>query len=203
MAKTDYKKSLKHLYGPTKTKVVEVDVPPMNFLMIDGKGNPNTSQEFQDAIETLYPMAFTLKFMVKKADAANDYVVPPLEGLWWAKDMNAFDAGNKDEWLWTLMIMQPEHVTPDMVEQARAEVLKKKNPPALDKLRFEELHEGRSAQILHVGPFEDEAPTIEKVHAFIEEAGCQRNGKHHEIYLSDFRRTAPEKLRTVIRQPME
>ncbi len=203
MEKVDLKKELRHLYNPSAKEVVEVDVPAMNYLMIDGTGDPNTSQSFREAIEALYALAYTLKFMVKKGAQAVDYVVMPLEGLWWADDMANFSTTDKSNWKWTAMIMQPDCVTPAMVDTAITEVRKKKNPPALGLVRFIAFHEGRAAQIMHVGPFSAEGPTIEKVHQFIRERGCALAGKHHEIYLSDMRRTAPEKWKTVIRQPME
>jgi hypothetical protein len=174
----------------------------MNFLMIDGEGDPNTSKSFGDAIETLFPLSYTLKFMTKKGPQAIDYGVMPLEGLWWADDMSAFSDGKKDDWKWTLMIMQPEFITQAMVEEAMKEVGRKKKPVSLHLARFETFREGKAAQIMHIGPFSEEGPTIEKVHQFIEENGARRSGKHHEIYLSDIRRAAPEKWKTVVRQPI-
>jgi hypothetical protein len=200
--KIDYKKQLKHLYKPSAAKVEIMEVPQMNFLMVDGEGDPNKAKSFGDAIEALYPVSYTLKFMVKKGEMGIDYGVMPLEGLWWADDMSAFNSGNKDAWKWTVMIMQPEFITPMMVEMVIKEVEKRKNPVALPLVRFEAFHEGKAAQIMHIGPFSEEGPTIEKVHAFIEEQGSQRVGKHHEIYLSDIRRAAPEKWKTIVRQPM-
>ncbi|OSM01760.1 GyrI-like domain-containing protein [Magnetofaba australis] len=147
-------------------------------------------------------MAYGLKFAIKKGPEAVDYGVMPLEGLWWSDDMADFATGNRAAWRWTLMIMQPQWITPELVTQTMAEVASKKAPPALESMRFESLHEGPSAQILHVGPYSAEAPTIEGLHAFIAEQGRQRRGKHHEIYLNDARRTAPEKLKTLIRQPV-
>ena len=202
MRKIDYKKELKHLYRPSAKKVEAVDVPRMNFLMMDGKGDPNTSQEFKDAIGVLYPLSYTLKFMIKKGGIGVDYGVLPLEGLWWADDMSSFVDDRREHWQWTLMIMQPELVTEQMVQEANAQVLKKKNPVSLPLVRFESFEEGKVAQILHVGPFSEEGPSVEKVHAFIEESGSQRRGKHHEIYLSDIRRAAADNWKTIIRQPM-
>ena len=202
MEKIDYKKQLKHLYAPSAKKIEIVDVPQMNFLMVDGEGNPNTSKSFSDAIEALYPLSYTLKFMVKKGKTAVDYGVLPLEALWWADDMSVFIAGNKDAWKWTLMLMQPEFITLKMVEEATEEVQRKKKPVSLPFVRFEAFKEGKAAQIMHIGPFSDEGPTIEKVHSFIENNGSRRIGKHHEIYLSDIRRAAPEKWQTIVRQPM-
>ena len=202
MKKIDYKKELKHLYRPSARKVEIVDVPEMNFLMIDGKGDPNKSQSFQDAIDVLYPLSYALKFMIKRGEMAVDYGVLPLEGLWWTDDMSTFSVENKDGWQWTLMIMQPDFVTGEMVLEAIDQVRVKKNPASLPLVRFESFEEGKAAQIMHIGPFSEEGPTVEKVHAFIEENGFQRRGKHHEIYLSDIRRAAPEKWKTVIRQPI-
>ena len=202
MEKIDYKKELKHLYRPSAKKVEAVVVPKMNFLMIDGEGDPNTSQAFQDAIDVLYPLSYTLKFMIKRGEVGIDYGVLPLEGLWWADDMSSFSVENKDGWKWTLMIMQPELVTKEMVEEAIEQVRVKKNPASLPLVRFESFTEGKVAQIMHIGPFSEEGPTVEKVHSFIEKSGSQRRGKHHEIYLSDIRRAAPEKWKTIIRQPM-
>ena len=202
MSKIDYKKELKHLYRPSAKKVEAVDVPRMNFLMIDGKGDPSTSQEFKDAIGVLYPLSYTLKFMIKKGEIGVDYGVLPLEGLWWADDMSSFVDDRREHWQWTLMIMQPELVTEEMVQEANEQVLKKKNPVSLPLVRFESFEEGKVAQIIHIGPFSEEKPTVEKVHTFIEERGSQRRGKHHEIYLSDIRRAAADNWRTIIRQPM-
>lgn len=202
MEKIDFKKEFKHLYQPSAKEVVQVDVPPLNYLMVDGEGDPNTAQAYRDAIEALFAVAYTIKFTVKKGPLAIDFVVMPLEGLWWADDMTAFATADKARWKWTAMILQPSFVTPDIVASAVLEVKKKKNPAALSKLRLETLAEGQCAQILHIGPFSQEGPTIEKVHQFIDARG-RRTGKHHEIYLSDIRKTAPEKWKTVIRQPME
>jgi hypothetical protein len=202
MSKIDFKKELKHLYRPSSKEFVVVDVPPMNFLMIDGHGDPNTAQEYQDAVETLYAVAYKLKFTSKK-ELGKDYVVPPLEGLWWAEDMEAFTAArDKSAWDWTMMIMQPEWITQEMVEEAVKQV-EKKGLPALSKLRLETYHEGLAVQILHIGSYDDEAPTIAKMHhEFMPENGYEPTGKHHEIYLSDPRKVAPEKLKTVLRQPV-
>ena len=202
MKKIDFKKELKHLYKPSAKKVDIVAVPQMNFLMIDGEGDPNTSQSFQNAIDVLYPLSYTLKFMIKKGEIGVDYGVLPLEGLWWADDMSSFSVGNKKGWKWTLMIMQPELVTKEMVQKAIEQVKVKKKPVSLPLVRFGSFEEGKVAQIIHIGPFSEEGPTVEKVHSFIEESGNQRRGKHHEIYLSDIRRAAPEKWKTIIRQPI-
>ena len=202
MKKIDLKKELKRLYQPSAKEVVQVDVPTMNYVMIDGEGDPNTSPAFSDAVEALFAVSYTVKFAVKKGPMAIDYGVMPLEGLWWVDDMSAFSVQDKSKWKWTLMIMQPDFVTEEMIESAMSEVRKKKNLAAVEKLRFEALSEGKSAQILHIGPFSEEGPTIEKVHRFINARG-KRIGKHHEIYLSDTRKADPAKWKTVVRQPME
>jgi hypothetical protein len=200
MEKIDFKKVLKDLYQPPTSKVVQVDVPQMNFLMVDGKGDPNTSQEYTEAVEVLFQVSYTLKFMVKKGSLAIDYGVMPLEGLWWADDMSAFSVEDKSRWKWTIMIMQPEFEIGEMVEKAILDVTKKKKPAAILKLRFETFKEGKAAQIMHIGPFSEEGPTVEKVHQFIDANG-ELCGKHHEIYLTDIRKADPAKWKTVIRQP--
>jgi hypothetical protein len=203
MDKTDYKKELGEFYGATPGKMVTVVVPKMNFIMVDGKGDPNKSQEYIDAIQTLYPLAYTLKFMCKKG-LGQDFSVMPLEGLWWMEDMTKFSADNKDEWLWTAMIMQPPVVTREMFDKAVKLVVAKKAPVSLNKARFEAYDEGRSAQVMYIGPYANEGLTIRALHEFIKEQGGKLNGankKHHEIYFSDPRRTDPSKLKTIIRQP--
>ena len=201
--KVDFKRTLKHLYNPSKKDFEVVDVPPMQFLMVDGQGDPNTAQAYQDAMQALYGAAYTLKF-ISKLELGRDYVVPPLEGLWWVDDMNLFSEESKDDWQWMSMIMTPDWITQEVFKQAVAEVERKKNPPALDKLRLETYHEGLSVQIMHIGPYSEEGPTIARLHnEFIPQNGLVENGKHHEIYLSDPNRTAPDKLKTVIRQPVK
>ena len=167
MGKIDYKKELKRLYSPSAKKVEIVEVPQMNFLMVDGEGDPNTAQSFSDAIEALYPVSYTLKFMVKKGEIGIDYGVLPLEAIWWSDDMSAFTTGNKDAWKWTLMIMQPDFITQKMVKEAMEQVKKKKSPASLPLVRFETFKEGKAAQIMHIGPFSEEGPTIEKVHLLL------------------------------------
>ncbi len=201
MSKIDYKKELKHLYKPSPKTVDVVEVPAMNFIMIDGKGDPNTSPEFAGAIEALFSLSYTLKFMIKKGETGVDYGVLPLEGLWWADDMTKFSVEDKSTWKWTLMVMQPDYITKALYEEASLQVAKKKDIPHLSKTRFESYQEGRAAQIMHIGPFTEEGPTIKRVHDFIEESGFKKSGKHHEIYLSDIRKAAPEKWKTIIRQP--
>jgi hypothetical protein len=203
MTKIDYQKEYKNLYKPSAKEVVVVDVPAFNFIMVDGAGDPNTSQDYRDAVEALFTVSYALKFMVKKGKSAVDFGVLPLEGLWWEDDMNSFTAGNKAAWKWTAMIMQPAPVTEPLVKEALEQVKKKKNPAALPKLRFEVFREGLATQTLHIGPYADEGPTIEKIHNYIHAHGYELAGKHHEIYLSDPRKAAPEKLKTILRQPMK
>jgi hypothetical protein len=203
MTKIDFKKELRHMYQPSAREFTVVDVPPMQFLMIDGHGDPNIAQEYRDAIKALYAVAYKIKFASKKA-LGRDYIVPPLEGLWWAEDMEAFTtARDKSAWDWTMMIMQPEWITDEISAGAIGQVQKAKNLPALPKLRLEAYHEGLSVQILHIGSYDDEGPVLHRMHhEFIPENSLRMNGKHHEIYLSDARKVAPERLRTVLRQPV-
>ncbi len=201
MDKIDLKKELKNLYNPSAKEVTVVEVPAMNFLLINGEGAP-TSPQYSEAIESLFNVAYTLKFMVKKSKSI-DYVVMPLEGLWWVDDMTKFSPDRKDDWKWTSMIMQPQYVTEEDVNAAVELVKKKKNPTALSKVRFESFKEGSAAQIMYVGPFSAEGPTIAKIHAHIQNSGHVISGKHHEIYLNNPATTAPEKLKTVLRQPLK
>ena len=200
MEKIDLKKERKSLYLPSAKAVSEVDVPAMNFLMVDGEGDPNTSAAYAEAIEALFAASYAIKFQVRK-DRQIDYGVLPLEGLWWAEDPRAFRSADKSGWQWTMMIAQPSFVTEEEITTALAQVSAKKDLPALAKLRLETFHEGRCAQILHVGPFSSEAAAVDKLHQYIAATGALR-GRHHEIYLSDIRRAAPEKWKTVIRQPI-
>lgn len=200
LERVDARKQLKALYGASGDPSV-VDVPAMNFLMVDGHGDPNTSPLYADAVAALYSVAFTLKFTIKRGPDKIDFKVMPLEGLWWADDPRSFATGDKAAWQWTAMIMQPDVVTHAHVMDAIAVVQKKKPNAMLSHLRFESFREGRSAQLLHVGPYADEAANIERLHAFIAAQGGKLTGKHHEIYLSDPRRVLPQKLKTIIRQP--
>ncbi len=202
MTKIDLKKEYRDFYSASAKQAALVVVPEINFLMVDGMGDPNTAKEYSDAIEALYGVAYTLKFAIKKGPQAIDYGVMPLEGLWWADDMTQFSTGNKDVWKWTSMIMQPEFVTKELVEDAIEAVRKKKQLPALSKLRFESFEEGLSAQVMHIGPYSAEGPTIERLHDFVRTSGHELRGKHHEIYLSDPRKAAPDKMKTIIRQPI-
>ena len=201
MAKVDFKKTLKHLYNPPR-KFVVLEVPPMQFLMLDGRGDPNTAPEYVQGLEALYALSYTIKFFSKK-ELDQDYTVPPLEGLWWAEDMEAYVTGEKSEWLWTMLMMVPDWIGREHYEKCLAEVKAKKNPAALDKVRLETFHEGLSVQIMHIGPYSEEGPVLARLHQeFLPANNYVPNGYHHEIYLGDPRRTAPEKLRTVLRQPI-
>jgi hypothetical protein len=197
---SDPQKQLTALYKATSAVAI-VDVPAMNFLMVDGVGDPNTSHDFSAAIETLYGVAYTLKFTAKRAAKPVDFKVMPLEGLWWADDMRAFASGNRETWHWTLMIAQPSFISAARVAAAIEAVGRKKPHLALNLVRFGAFEEGRAVQLLHIGPYDTETANIRRLHDFIAAHGATLSGKHHEIYLSDARRTAPDKLRTIIRQP--
>jgi hypothetical protein len=200
--KTDFKKSL-DAYRAKRGQFRIVEVPELQYLMIDGHGDPNVSPAFTEAIETLYPVAYTIKFASKR-DLGRDYVVPPLEGLWWAEDMDAFTAArDKTRWDWTLMLMVPEWIGQAVFTSCVEQVAARNRPARLDDLRLQMLSEGQCVQTLHVGSFDDEADVLARMHhEFIPENGLRMVGKHHEIYLSDFRRVAPEKRRTILRQPI-
>jgi len=201
--KTDFKKTLPKLYGEKSKEFKLADVPEMSFLMINGKGDPGSVPEYQQALEALYPVAYKAKFISKKT-LDKDYVVPTLEGLWWAEDMTVFtESLDKSQWLWTMMIMQPDWITAEIIEEAKVQATKKDLLPALEKLRFKKFGEGLSLQCLHVGSYADEAPTLARLHnEIMPEMGYDFNGHHHEIYLSDPRRVVPEKLKTILRQPV-
>ena len=202
MSKVDFKKTLKQFYIPPREFVI-VDVPEMQFVMVDGHGDPNTAQEYKDAIEALYAVAYKMKFISKKT-LERDYTVPPLEGLWWAEDMTTFLTGEKSQWDWTMMIMTPEWISVEIFEEAVKQVRQAKDPASLDQVRLERYQEGLSVQIMHIGSYDDEGPVLAQMHSnFIPESGLIENGKHHEIYLSDPRRVEPEKMKTVLRQPVK
>lgn len=200
--KVDLKKSLDS-YQARRGQFRVLDVPDLHYLMIDGHGDPNTAA-FTTAVESLYPVAYTLKF-ASKNQLGQDYVVPPLEGLWWAEEMDAFTtARDKNAWDWTLMLLTPDWIDAAMVAAAIATVTKKRPPARLADVRWESLAEGRCVQTLHIGSFDDEAEVLAQLHhEFIPAHGLQLAGTHHEIYLSDVRRTAPDKLRTILRQPVQ
>jgi hypothetical protein len=200
--KADFKKSLDS-YRAKLGRFRILDVPDLRYLMVDGRGDPNTSPAFTEAVEALYPVAYTLKFASKR-DLGRDFVVMPLEGQWWAEDMDSFTtARDKSRWGWTLMIMQPDWIGQDLFTAAVDQVRAKSNPARLEGVRLESLSEGRCVQTLHVGTFDDEADVLARMHdEFIPANGLRMVGRHHEIYLSDLRRVAPEKQRTILRQPV-
>jgi hypothetical protein len=195
----DHRKELSTLYGAKREPSI-LAVPPLSYLMIDGHGDPNVSRAYSEAVEALYSLSFAVKFAVKR-ETCVDYRVMPLEGLWWCEDMRRFSVENKADWSWTLMILQPPEAGTEIVEKCRGAVAEKKQLRALGEIHHARFDEGHCAQILHVGPFSEEGPIVERLHAFIEREGGRLAGKHHEIYLSDIRRAAPEKWRTIIRQP--
>ncbi len=202
MANLDMKKTLKHLYSPSAKEVSVVDIPTMNYLMLDGEGNPN-SEGYLEAVQALYGLAYGIRAISKATGQV--FTVMPLEGLWSFEgqeesNFQITDA-DKDTFEWTLMLLQPEHITSEMVEQARDTVRKKKSLAPLDSIRFEAYDEGEAVQIMHIGSYDDEGPTVARLHHYIEDNGWQLGKKHHEIYLNDPRKVAPEKLKTIIRQP--
>jgi len=201
MSKRDIKREMRELYAASAKRIAEVDVPALAYLMIDGEGDPNTTPAYAQAVEALFTVSYTVKFAFKKSPTGTDYIVMPLEGLWWADDWSVFLSNDRTRWKWTMMIMQPDFVPHAFILEMIQQVSGTKNLPALPKLRLERFEEGRSAQILHVGPFTEEGPTIAKLHDYID-GRTGRAGKHHEIYLSDVRRAAPSRWKTIIRQPM-
>ncbi len=200
-AMIDLTRELKELYKPSVKKPGIVDVPEMIFLMIDGSGDPN-GKLFAKACEALYGMAYTLKFMLKN-EGRTDYKVMPLEGLWWMKGTRKFDEANRDAWQWRAMIALPAEVTAADCKAAKAQLRERKNPEALPKVRFKSFIEGKAVQIMYIGPYSEEGPTILMLHEFAKENGFRLTGKHHEIYMGDPRRSAPEKLKTIIRHPVK
>ncbi len=202
MSRIDFKTQYKSLYSASSRDFVLVEAPPLPYLMFDGQGDPNTAPQYPQAVEALYSLSYTLKFMSKRA-FGRDYVVGPLEGLWWADDYSAFALGKRDDWRWTMMILQPPWITFAHLQAAKAEVLMKKGLPGIEATRLETLDEGLSAQILHIGPYSAEAPTLARLHGeWLPAHGLAPSGCHHEIYLSDPRKAAPDKLRTLLRQPV-
>ena len=202
MDKIDLRKQYHDLYSPSKKDFSIIEVPPLQYLMIDGSGDPAIAQRYADAIQTLYSLSYTLKFMWKKEHSI-DYTVMGLEGLWWMPDMNEFSLANRSRWLWTSMMLQPDFITPADFEEARRHALAKGKAPLAAETRLETYSEGLSCQIMYFGAYADEAPTIAAMHAFIAANGYLLTSKHHEIYLSDARRVPPEKNRTILRQPVK
>ncbi len=199
MATIDLKRTYRNHYTAKRTPTI-VEVPRRPFLMIDGSGDPNTSPEYREAIEALYPIAYGLRAAVKAA-TGDAYTVMPLEGLWWVHDQADFDPSDKSNWSWTAMICLPDAVTETMASETIGAVTADKGLAAGPKARMEHYTEGTAGQILHLGPYADEGPTIAELHRFIVDGGYALAGKHHEIYLSDARRADAAKLRTIIRQP--
>jgi hypothetical protein len=200
--KLDFKKELAQLYAPKNKDWELIEVPFMNFLMVDGGGDPNTAKAYSDGVEALYGLAYAIKFLSRKR-LGRDYVVAPLEGLWSASDPSVFENAQKAQYQWTMMIMQPDWITESMVSETTAATRAKKGLPALSKVRYERYDEGRSLQLLHVGAYDDEAPKLKYLHSeFMPQHKLTFNGRHHEIYLSDPRKTAPAKLKTILRQPV-
>lgn len=206
MPKLDFKKHDKPLYTGKVGQWQSIDVPQMCFLMIDGEGDPN-GPAYARALSAIYPLAYTIKFAAK-ADGA-DFVVPPLEALWWADDPTAFVRGARSEWRWTAMLRMPATTTMETLSAARSAILakparqQKADPAALEQVRLDALTEGPSLQTLHIGPYTDEAPVLADLHDRVMPGhGVTFNGPHHEIYLSDPRRVAPDKLKTILRQPV-
>ncbi len=201
MTKVDLKREQRDLYAPPAGRWVEVDVPPMRYLALEGHGSPATTPEYQEAVEALFAASYTAKFLSSR-ELDRDYVVLPLQGQWWAEDMTTFRTRDKDRWSWRMLVRQPDWLTDPLlataVDQARA---KGKDPGHL--LRVLDLHEGRCLQTLHVGSYDDEGPVLARLHdELLPAQGLRPTGLHHEIYLGDPRRVAPEKLRTVLRQPV-
>lgn len=204
MEKYDLKVARRDLYAPSAKDFSIVDVPEMRYLAVDGSGDPNVSDEYAAAVQALYTVAYTVKAHSRQA-LGRDFVVPPLEGLWWADDMTSFVRREKSAWHWTMLIALPEWIADDVVTTARQAARQKKpDLAAIDAVAVRTLHEGRSVQILHVGSYDDEGPVLEKLHTkFLPEHGLAPAGHHHEIYLSDPRRTQPAKLKTILRQPVK
>ncbi len=202
MEKYDLKKAHRELYAPGAKDFSVVDVPPLTYLAVDGAGDPNASAEYAAAVEALYTVAYSVKMHSQKV-LGRDFVVGPLEGLWRADDSTAFIRRDKEKWRWTMLLAQPGWITDEVVETARASARKKKDLPAIDAIRLRTITEGTSVQILHVGSYDDEAPTLERLHqTYLPQHDLTFNGDHHEIYLSDPRRTQPSKLKTILRQPV-
>lgn len=203
MGKIDFKKVASKLYAPKNEDWLAALVPTMQYLMIDGEGNPNTSKEYESAVMALYSIAYPLKFMSKR-EIGKDYVVPPLEGLWYAEDMSVFEKFDKDSYKWTMMIMQPDWITKEMFNSAVAAAQKKSPKLPCSNVRLQSYDEGLCLQLLHIGSYDDEAPKLHYLHhELMPSKGYDFSGHHHEIYLSDPRKVSPEKLKTILRQPVK
>lgn len=203
--KLDFKKDFKDLYAASAKEPSVVDVPALNYLMIDGRGHPGKAADFQKKIEVLFGLAYTLKFSLKfDKKKPLDFAVAPLSGLYWADDPSCFqDERRQDEWRWALAIPMPDAVDAAALDKAKTVLREKKNPDFLDQACLKVLKEGLSVQIMHIGPYDKEGPTIKKLHDYVAENGYAFNGAHNEIYLGDPRRSDPAKLKTIIRQPVK
>jgi len=201
MEKLDLKKQYKSLYSPSTKVNSIIDVPPLPYIMVDGHGDPNTAPVYVEGIQTLYSLAYTLKFHCKTA-LERDFTVMALEGLWWVPDMSDFSTSKKSDWDWTMMILQPDFITPELFEEAKRLAVAKGKAPLANFARLETYDEGTSVQIMYFGVYADEGPTIAKMHQYAKVQGYVLDGKHHEIYMSDVRKVAPEKNKTIIRQPI-
>ncbi len=207
MEKIDFKKIYKPVYTALATKPAIIHVPELAFIMVDGEGNPNDNPRFDQAMQTLYGIAYTLKMgwkfeKIERPDGYVDFSVPPPEALWWMADGGDFDMERKGDWRWTMLLAVPDFFNKNMVDDAATSIRLKKGENALAPYRLERWEEGPCVQIMHLGPYDAEAPTIEKMHRFAKENGYSLHGKHHEIYLNDPRRTAPDKIKTILRQPV-
>ena len=201
--KLDYKKEFPDLYQPSLKTQAIIKIPEMMFFMIDGIGDPNTSKEYKDAVQTLYNISYTLKMkVIKKETPSKDYIVPPLEGLWYIPNMKEWSMEGKDKWQWTMMIRIPDFIKDSQIKKAMNILKESKTLSSFSKLRYEQYNEGTCVQIMYLGAYDDESPTIAKLHKFAKEKGYSLEGKHHEIYLSDPRKVEPERLKTILRQPI-
>jgi hypothetical protein len=203
MKKLNLFKGMKDVYTAPSDMAVFRIIPTLRYLMIDGEGDPNTNELYKDSVQALYSVAYSIKFFIKSSEQAIDFKVMPLEGLWWVEDMNLFSIENKKDWKWTMMILQPEFVSTDSVNEAKNKVISKKGLKLAGNVQLETLNEKDVVQILHQGPYSAEADNIQKLHKAILDQGYRRSGKHHEIYLNTPLKTAPENLKTIIRQPFQ
>ena len=203
MDKVNFKKELAHLYNPKNIEWQLVRVPTMNFLMVDGKGDPNTAPDYADAVEALYGVSYAIKLLSRRT-LGRDYVVPPLEGMWSSDDSAAFTQMNKDKYSWAMMIMQPDWIARARFARAIEPKKARRDLPALSRVRFEPYAEGRALQLIHIGSYDDEAPKLKQLHdEYLPEHDLTPNGPHHEIYLSDPRKTPPAQRKTILRQPIK
>lgn len=200
MEKIDLKKKIRTAFSGKKNPSL-VEIPPMKYVTVSGKGDPNNSEDFNEAVAVIYGMAYTLKFEEKKQ--GRDFTVPPMEGQWWADDPGVFHESERDKWFWKVMIALPDYIGVEEFSRAKGILKAKKDLPGLENALLEEMEDGLSVQVLYVGPYAEEAATIASMHHFAEDQGYRLRGRHREVYLSDPRRTDPDKLKTIIRQPLE